>query len=878
MGKARREFKKKMQIRRTLTDLKRRVSTLEKQKGEYLEKAKQAKLKGNQAQYSLARSGLRASINQITRAEQMLLNIELANQNREFDASGKSFVKGMNVLSKELKRSSRPADFSRASKAFGRGMERVGEAGMGLDELLSGNTAVLDGSGAGELSDSELDKLIDSEVLGAESGMDMEIDRMLREFDKKDGPVRETSHAGENLYKTPESRDTDAQNANTPYNEADERSQRGTEKEENAADAGEKGVGVKSFAQKKTDLSGAALRPERLADYIGQPKAVAALADPIKKAMYTDSPLPHILLCGSHGQGKTTLAKIIAKEMGGNFIEVSSSVRTRDLLRIIRQVKEGDIIFIDEIHRLAAEVVESVLYPAIEDFEAHFTEVSGSKTRNVSLKIPRFTLVGATTESGRLLKPFYSKFPIKCTLEEYTVDFIANIVVNSFRALGLAITPEAALNVAGRSRLTPRQANAYVNGIASSEIVRAAEKKGITEKGALKDAARIAELNIVVEEAAVEEYFNKIGVDKIGLTEFDRKLLNELVGKYNGGPVGQENLAKSLNVSVNRIDQEYEPHLVKLGFLNVRPQGRYATPAAYRYLGLSVPEDKFPSETREKTVGCEKGAETAGDRGDAVTGEKRNAEFDDALPVWELAVSKSADEKRTAKLAALFTAPDNAAKREETLDELFPDAAKDYDSGAKNRCIVKLLGEKEREIYCDSKLERRFVRYLAESGFISDLKSEALELTYHSSAGVTRKYYPDFVAKLSDGRVTVFEMKNLSSMGYHLNIDKYEALKAYCEENGYLYAEIAKDERAGAYVSAERLKERGIDGALAKFVAARMEERERADGEGIFCRSDLEEWLSGNDADPCDIISLLLNDRTLKNIDTTGNNLMITRQ
>jgi Holliday junction DNA helicase RuvB len=294
-----------------------------------------------------------------------------------------------------------------------------------------------------------------------------------------------------------------------------------------------------------------------------------------------------VLLCGSYGQGKTTLAKIIANEMGGNFIEITPSIKPRDLLRILRGLKKGDIIFIDEVHKLSTEIIETMLYPAMEDYEVHFTEGNSQRTDSRTEKIAPFTLIGATTETGKLLKPFYSKFPINITLCEYKIDTIASIIKNSFRVNGMTISDELCFAIAERSRLSPRTANAYVEGIASSAIVREADERNITGKGALGGNSAVANLNIEITKQDVDDYFNKLGVDEKGLKEEERKILRIIIEMYGGGPVGQENIAKALNVSTNRVDQEYEPYLVKLGLLVVRPQGRFATDAAYEYLGLN---------------------------------------------------------------------------------------------------------------------------------------------------------------------------------------------------------------------------------------------------------------------------------------------------
>ena len=579
---------------------------------------------------------------------------------------------------------------------------------------------------------------------------------------------------------------------------------------------------------KSFEVEGTSYRPKYLKDYIGQPNVVATISDPIKKAILTEKPLPHILLCGSYGQGKTTLAKIIANEMDGNFIEISASVKYRDMLNTLKNLKAGDIIFIDEIHKLSSDVVETLLYPAMEDFEIHYTEGSSIFTKTKTQKIVPFTLIGATTETGKLLKPFYSKFPINLTLSEYDLNTIATIVVNSFRSLGITISFDLALQVAKRSRLTPRIANSFVEGISSSAIVRVADEKNLATKGILKDKKAIIELNINITQEDIDNYFKNMKIDELGLKEEDRKILEIIINMYNGGPVGQENLAKALNVSNNRIDQEYEPYLVKLGFINIRPQGRYATKKAYEYLGIKQKDEK--DDTKQP---------------------------DDELPVIE--VQKGPLDNEFANRFNQMLVGDSLIYQQ-ALDELFPDVTKNYDSSAKNKAVVKL--PTDRFVYCDSKLERRFIQYLFEKGYLLDAKSEALELEYSSQQTDNKKYYPDFVLKLYNNKIAIVEMKNMATIGYHLNIDKYEALKNYCNQNHYLYAEIAKDYDNNRYISVEEMIAKPINQSLLDFI------NDKITTNGVCSADDLNSF--GYKLE--ELNTILLNDRNLKNIDRVGNN------
>lgn len=593
---------------------------------------------------------------------------------------------------------------------------------------------------------------------------------------------------------------------------------------------------------------GAALRPRRLKDFQGQERAINTLADPINKAILMNKNLPHVLLCGSYGQGKTTLAKIIAEEMNANFIEITASVRYKDMLRTLKQIKKGDIIFIDEIHKLSTDIIETLLYPALEDFEIHYTEGNGKNSRNVTAAISPFTLIGATTESGKLLLPFYSKFPIKVTLTEYKENIIAGIIKNSFRVLGMNIDNDAAFNIAKRSRLSPRTANAHVEGIASSAIVREATHRNISGKGALSRMEDIKALKIVISSENVNEYFSKLDIDEMGLTQEDRAILSTIINKYKGGPVGQEVLAKALNLSVNRIDKEYEPFLIKCGFINTGTQGRTATDLAYAYMGR-----------KKEGYSCNKKLER--ETNDFNIADDKKCSDGDSGYETKFCEKGKLNENNKARFNKLFSGESREYKS--SLDELFDDVDKDYESSAKNKIILKF--DNGRELYCDSKLEYRFLKYLYESGFIQDAKSECIELYYDSSEGEGKRYYPDFAIKLYDGRIALLEMKNLDVMGYHLNISKYNALQNYAKETGYLYAEIAKDYDKNRYCSFEQIKDRDINEELRSYIYEQIEKN------GVCTLDDIENVFLYDENTVKDLITVLANDRRFRNLDRFGN-------
>ena len=334
-----------------------------------------------------------------------------------------------------------------------------------------------------------------------------------------------------------------------------------------------------------------ALRPSEFDSFSGQDKIVENLKIFVTAARMRGESLDHILFHGPPGLGKTTLSGIIANELGVGMKITSGPVLDKpgDLAGILTSLEENDVLFIDEIHRLPT-AIEEVLYSAMEDFSLRYLEGKGRRAENKFKELPRFTLVGATTEAGKLLKPFKDRFGIDCRLVPYTDDILANIAINSFAKLGMNITQELALELAKRARNTPRIVNRFVSRIADKALIKTAEERGIVEKGALSSPEKIRQLDIWVTADVIEQYFNENGIDEYGLTNGDRTLLRVLIETFNGGPAGQENLAKAMNESVNVISQQYENYLLKLGFINVLPKGRVAMPSAYRYLGLPVPE------------------------------------------------------------------------------------------------------------------------------------------------------------------------------------------------------------------------------------------------------------------------------------------------
>jgi len=566
MSRATRAYQRKMTVLRTINALKKQIARLDEMRDQYLNKAKEAKLKGNVASYNVARSGLKAAIIQHKNAEVMLLNIEIAVQYKDFASLTGSFVRGIGIAGKELDKEVGKMNFKKASKLFSKGFASLGSADEGLKSLMEQTEATYAAATDDAKLDAEIDGLIGVEVAFEEDQFDRRLE------DLRNGTPAKPKNAVAVGAASPVSVDDKGFFSKTAPAKPTEYAPDSTQNAKLDA------------APETGKLSGAALRPLSWQDFQGQPLLKKQLQESISAAKIRGEPLKHILLYGPPGLGKTTLAKIVAEETGARLFEVHglNLKNVSDVATQLERLREGDILFIDEIHCVSPKAQEA-MYTALEDFRFTYPD---KDNKLVTKTLPRFTLIGATTHAGRLNKPLLDRIGNQYVLQRYPKEEIQRIIFNFLTNMGFGISASSAMILAERCRGVPRIARGHCEKLSDK---------------ALNRSSRFISENIL------NEYLTDNNLDSLGLTNTDIRLLESLIKLYGGGPAGITTLANCIGVNEEEIREKIEPYLNYIGLLNTVSGGRVATDKAYAHLGHKREGAVVGSEDAEPSGGDEAG-------------------------------------------------------------------------------------------------------------------------------------------------------------------------------------------------------------------------------------------------------------------------------
>jgi Holliday junction DNA helicase RuvB len=559
-SKEEKAFKRKQQTRQSVRKISKHIESLNKQRDLYIQRAKDAHLKGLTSSYNIARSGIKATMIQLKRAGEMQLNLELLMQQRDFAALSGSFVKGMDIVSKELIKETGKIDFVKISQQFNRAMGKAGLSSDNLEDMLDSNADVFsDISGTDSISDSDIDALIGIEIVDEMKRLDKDLDRLFGAEEKKKSGDDSFKQEMQPLRQS-ETSETQSRN-HMPSLQSEVVSPVPVSAIIPTRSEASKGV--------KPSLNSIDGEPQSLSDFLGQDKAIAKLRYAIEDAKRENEDLEDVLLTGAAGLGKSTLATVIANEMGKTLIrQHASAIRSKnELTNLMKKIKKGDVVFIDEIHELS-HPIQTALLDAMQDKRYSYSDGRGDKAYVRTIDIPSFTLIGATTHAGGLTNALKSRFlGNSIRLEPYDSEGLASIIQAQATKRGKKMDFDVALIAGELCRGTPRRAKKYA-----------------------KHILQIAGTDEFITEDTLDKWREVHEIDSLGLLPAERKLLEILVKDYIGEPASASTLAGIIQEEEQTVVREYEPHLLSLQLIARTVRGRVALKKAFEHLGVPVPE------------------------------------------------------------------------------------------------------------------------------------------------------------------------------------------------------------------------------------------------------------------------------------------------